>query len=140
MFHMSAEDAWQDVAQASQEDLFVIRVNTMEEMGFQQKGDIPAQIQEVLDEYKDIGVFRKLLPEDTPGLQRSDGVGVHRIPLVDRAVPHKQRAIPMSAPQQVILQELLQDLVQKGYIVPVTGYSAWAAPVLVVKSQATGRG
>ena len=58
-------------------------------------------------------------------------MGVHRIPLVDRAVPHKQRAIPMSAPQQVILQELLQDLVQKGYIVPVTGYSAWAAPVFV---------
>ena len=140
IFHMSAEDAWQDLAQAGEDDLFVIRVNTMEEMAFQQKGDIPGPIQEVLEEFKDAGVFRKLLPEDNPDLQRKEGVGVHRIPLIDKAVPHKQRPIPMSAPQQLILQELLQDLVRKGYIVPVSGYSAWAAPVLLVKKPGNREG
>ena len=59
-FHMSVEDAFQDL---------------------------------VLDKFRDSGMFRKLLPEDTTELRRTDGVGVHRRPLVDKAV---HRPIPMS--------------------------------------------
>ena len=41
-----------------------------------------------------------------------------KIPLIDGAIPVKMRAFPMSHGEILILQQLLADLIEKGYVEP----------------------
>ena len=92
----------------------------------------PKVIQDVLDKYKER--FSKTLPEDTPALAaKRESWAVHEIHLKDNAVPVKLRPIPMSAGEQDIIVQLIQDLVEKGYITETSNAEPWTAPAILLK-------
>ena len=56
-----------------------------------------------------------------------------RIPLIEGAIPVKVRAFPMSHGEINILQQLLADLIEKGYVEPADPMSQWCDPVMILR-------
>jgi len=84
-------------------------------------------------------IFRTDLPTDLPEQRQGQPNSIHKIPLVDGAEPVKVRPIPMSYGEQLILQELLQELLEKGYISPAPRNCPWSAPIILLKKGAGDR-
>jgi hypothetical protein len=93
--------------------------------------EAPELIKPLLEKYAHI--FRDNLPLDLPQQRLNQPNSVHKIPLKEGATPVKVRPIPMSYGEQLILQELLQELLQKGYISPAPANCPWAAPIFLLK-------
>ena len=75
------------------------------------------------------------MPTDLPDARGTDGSAHMSIPLIDGSVPVKLRPYSMSNAELRVLQELLQDLVEKGYIEKCTNKSSWALSTNYVDSQ-----
>ena len=94
---------------------------------------IPEWVKGLLEEHEDI--FREMIPEDSPdaNIGLVDPTAQHTIPLIDGAVPVKMRPYAMSAAEMEILQIILQDLIEKGYIEEKPGFSNWSAPIMLLR-------
>ena len=86
---------------------------------------------DILDKNKDLLV--SLVPRDLPDARGTDGSAHMSIPLIDGSVPVKLRPYSMSNAELRVLQELLKDLVEKGYIERCTNRSSWAAPIMLIR-------
>ena len=95
------------------------------------KNKIPKIIQDLLEEFIDRMV--PLLPEDLPDARSTDGSAQMDIPIIEGSIPVKLRAYNMSNAELRVLQELLRDLLEKGYIERCTNSSNWAAPIMLIR-------
>ena len=56
------------------------------------------------------------------------------------AIPVKMRPFPMSHGEILILQQLLADLIEKGYVEPADPMSQWSASVMILRKSGTRGG
>lgn len=91
------------------------------------RGDLQGMLDRVLKDYEDV------FPDDLPaGLPPQRDVD-HRIDLIPGVTPPARPAYRTSPADSLELKKQLNDLLQKGFIVPST--SAYGAPVLFVKKK-----
>ena len=131
---MSAKAAAKRIAKGARSYLMLVQSELIDDSsapGSAQNADtIPqANMQELLDEYKD--VFDEL-----KGLPPYREVG-HTIPLVDGAVPPAKRTYRLTQLEQQEVRKQVTELLSKGYIEPST--SPYGAPVIFVE-KANGQG
>ena len=63
-----------------------------------------------------------------------------KILVKEGAIPVKMRPFPMSHGEILILQQLLADLIDKGYVEPADPMSQWSAPVMILRKSGTREG
>ena len=140
MCHIGAQEAAEFLRKIDQKemtDVFVISVTqALIDKGVMasnksEKRPLPKIIQDILDKNKDLLV--SLVPTDLPDARGTDGSAHMSIPLIDGSIPVKLRPYNMSNAELRVLQELLKDLVEKGYIERCTNRSSWAAPIMLIR-------
>ena len=100
---------------------------------------IDQRIPDLADTYKQ-SLFRDRVP-----FPRKEPTGempneLMRIPVIEGAIPVKVRAFPMSHGEINILQQLLADLIEKGYVEPADPMSQWCAPVMILRKSGNREG
>ena len=118
-------------------DRFVIQLQAVAAKSTELKsasgeGKIHPGLAKLFEEFSDVGVDS--LP---PGVQRVEGVDPDeaflKIPLKEGATPKAHRAFPMSQGEQLVLQQMLAELLEKNYIEPASSASGWAAPIFLLR-------
>ena len=94
--------------------------------------DMPQGMQDLIKEFQG-KVFATELPTDLPTQRQDQPNSVHHIDLIPGAKPVKVRPIPLSYGEQLILMELLQEMLAKGYLSPAPRGTLWSAPVILLK-------
>ena len=121
-------------------DLSVLAVSVENLLSSPQEGVTPVArvapvihelLRPVLAEYAHI--FRDDLPLDLPAQRAGQPNSQHHIPLIEGAMPVKVRPIPMSWGERLILRDLLEELLAKGYISPAPPDCPWSAPIFLLK-------
>ena len=70
----------------------------------------------------------------------TDGSAQMDIPIIEGSIPVKLRAYNMTNAELRVLQELLRDLLEKGYIEKCTNSSSWAAPIMLIRKEGNREG
>ena len=80
-------------------------------------------------------LFRMTVPEPSER-EKSDIIGEGMdIKIKPDALPAQMRAFPMSKGEQIIMQALIADLIEKGYVEPASPGVKWACPVMLLKKK-----
>jgi hypothetical protein len=105
-------------------EMFAIFVN--ETAASQTTTDYPPDIQQLIDEYKDLFEPPTKLPPDR-------GAFNHAIPLNPEAVPFSRSPYRLAIPELQILKDRIAELIKLGHIRPSA--SPWGAPILFVRKK-----
>jgi hypothetical protein len=118
-------------------DLISERVVQRHKFPIKRENEVPSDIKELLEEYKDrfsdpiLGVKFANLP---PNAAKDRGDLNHKIPLIDENErPYFQHPRPLASIELGILKERIRDLIKLGHI--QQSRSPWEAPILFVKKK-----
>ena len=122
-------------------DQYMVRIRNVSAGELRSAGEerkIDPRIQALLDEFH-VGIDR--MPH---AVEREQGVDMPEaflnIPLKDGARPQRSRPLPMSSGEKLVLQSMLAELLEKGYIEETDGSSGWSAPVFLIRKPGTREG
>ncbi len=125
--------------ESSRGDISVMAVSVEDLLGAAEEAEpvvrpptvVPELLRPVLAEYQHI--FRTDLPPDLPARRADQPNSLHRIPLIEGAMPVKVRKIPLSWGEREVVEEILTELLDKGYISPASPTCPWSAPIFLLK-------
>ena len=97
------------------------------------KQPVDPKIAAILDEFRDI--YRSELPPVMVDRDIKTDIpeAFLSIPTVEGAETHMHRPFPMSEGEKEVLQQLLIDMLQKGFIEETADWNGWSSPVFLLR-------